>query len=143
MRSIVLKIAKFAVKDVEAACYRELLIVGERWGWNGLDWGFGRGELGRVFLSEGGGGGFVGEFLFVEVADDSGDVGFSFVVGRDAVVPVDALRPGVVGGEGFDEIKVVALEEFAQVTGASFDVGLRVEGVADAELGSGLGHELH
>ena len=97
---------------------------------------------GGVFCG-GGSRGFGGEFLFVEVADDAGDVGFGFVVGRDAVVLFDALRAGVIGGEGFDEIEVVAFEEFAEIAGAGFDVGLGVEGVFHAELGSGLRHELH
>jgi len=117
--------------------------VGERWRWSGLDWSFGGGGLGGIFPGEGSSGGFIGEFLFVEVANDAGDVGFGFVVGRNAVVLVDALRAGVVGGESFDEVEVVALQEFAKITGAGFDVGLRVKGVADAELGSGLGHKLH
>ena len=79
----------------------------------------------------------------VEVADDAGYVGFGLVIRRDAVVLFDALRPGVVGGEGLDEIEVVALEEFAEIAGTGLDVGLRVESVVDAKLRGGLGHELH
>ena len=105
-------------------------------GWSGgLGWGI-------LFCGDRSGG-FGGEFLFVEVADDAGYVGFGFVVGRDSVVLLDALRSGVVGGEGFDEIEVVALEEFAEIAGAGFEVGLRVEGILHAELGGGLRHELH
>jgi len=87
--------------------------------------------------------GLGGEFLFVEVADDAGDVGFGFVVRRHAVVLFDALGSGIVGGEGFDEIEVVALEEFAEIARAGVDVGLRIEGIVDAELRGGLRHELH
>jgi len=79
----------------------------------------------------------------VEVADDAGDVGFGFEVGRDAAVLVDAPRSGIVGGEGFDEVEVIALEEFAEIAGAGLDVGLGIEGVVHAELRGGLGHELH
>jgi len=99
--------------------------------------------VGSLFCGGGGSGRFGGEFLFVEVADDAGYVGFGFVVGRDSVVLLDALGAGVVGGEGFDEIEVVALEEFAKIAGAGLDVGLGVEGIGDAELGGGLRHELH
>ena len=53
---------------------------------------------------------------------------------------LDALGSGVVGGEGFDQVEVVALEEFAEITRAGFDVGLGIEGVVHAELGRGLGH---
>lgn len=55
----------------------------------------------------------------------------------------DALRSGVVGGEGFDEIEVVALEQGTEIAGSGFNVGLRVEGVEHAELRGGLRHELH
>src|SRR5208337_3677289 len=102
------------------------------------------GGLGSGRLFRGGRSGRLGgEFLFVEVANDAGDVGSGFVVGRNAVVLVDALRPGVVGGEGFDEIEVVTLEQFAEITGSGVDVSLRVEGVVHAELRRGLRHELH
>ena len=97
---------------------------------------------GRLFGGRGFGG-LGGQFLFVEVANDAGYVGFGFVVGRDSVVLLDALQPGVVGGKGLDEIEVVAFEEFAEITRAGFDVSLRVEGILHAELGGGLGHELH
>jgi hypothetical protein len=56
---------------------------------------------------------------------------------------LDALRAGVVGGQGFDQVEVVALEQFAEVAGSGFDVGLRVKGIVHAQLGGGLGHELH
>ena len=77
------------------------------------------GGLGPSFC-DGGGGGFVGagvrcsgrlgcgvgsELLFIEVADDAGDVGFGFEVGRDASVLLDALRSGVIGGEALIKSK--------------------------------------
>ena len=101
------------------------------------------GRFGRGFRVGLAGYGSGGEFLSVEVADDAGYVGFGFEVGRDAAVLVDALRSGIVGGEGFDQIEVIALEEFAEIARAGLDVGLGIEGVAHAELGGGLGHELH
>ncbi len=123
-----------------------LLVLGDRGSKSRFGGGVSGGGLGTRSLFCGGsgsGGSFGGELLFVEVANNAGDVGFGFVVRRDAVVLLDALWSGVVGGEGFDEIEIVALKQFAKVAGSTLDVGLRVEGILHAERRGGLRHELH
>ena len=89
-----------------------------------------------------------GELAAVELVEDAGDVGAGFAVGRDAVVAVDGGGAGVVGGEGESEAVgvvagVVAGEELVEVGGAAGDVLVGAEGVVDAELVGGAGHELH
>ena len=71
-----------------------------------------------------------GAFAAVEFADDAGDVGAGFGVGRDAVVAVDGGGAGVVGGDCEGDVVVVAGEELVEIGGAAADVLFGHEGVA-------------
>ena len=89
-----------------------------------------------------------GELAAFELIHDANDVGAGFGVGRDAVVAVDGGGASVVGGEREGEtvrvvVGVVAVEELIEIGGAAGDVLVGPEGVVDAELMGGAGHELH
>ena len=84
-----------------------------------------------------------GQLAAVELEDDAGDVGASLAEGRDAVEAIDGGGAGVVGGEREGDVVVVAGEQVVEVGGAAVYILLGDEGVGDAELGGGGGHELH
>ena len=90
-----------------------------------------------------GAGGEQGGFASVEFGDHAGDVGAGLAEGWDAVEAVDGGGAGVVGGEREGDVVVVAGEERVEIAGAAVDVLVGEEGVVDAELGGGRGHELH
>ena len=74
---------------------------------------------------------------------DAADVGDGFAIGWHGFELVDALRAGVVGGEGEDEIVVVTIEKFAKIFCSGFDVFLRVENIPDTETRGGPRQKLH
>src|SRR5215469_14306515 len=74
------------------------------------------------------------QLLLVEVADDSGNVSASLVIRRHPSVLRHAPWPGVVGGECFDQVEVIFLEQFTKVARAAIDVCLWVESVIYAEV---------
>jgi len=84
-----------------------------------------------------------GRFARFVIFLNAANVGNGFAVGRNGFVKFDALRTGVVGGEGEREIVVVAIEKFAEIFCAGFDIFLRVENVFDAESHGGLREKLH
>ena len=79
-------------------------------------------------MGAGGEGWICGALAAIELADDAGDVGAGFGVGRDAVVAVDGGGAGVVGGDGEGDVVVVAGEELVEIGGAAADVLFRREG---------------
>jgi hypothetical protein len=83
------------------------------------------------------------ELAAFELVHDANDVGAGFAIGGDAMVAVDGGRASVVGGEREGEIVVVAGQELVEVGGAAGDVLVGSEGVRDAKLLGGAGHELH
>lgn len=83
------------------------------------------------------------EFAAIVFADGLGDVDASLVVGRNAVELGDAVRSGVVGGEGLGSVSVVHDEEFAEIASAPVDVFAGIEAVLDSEFGGSGGHKLH
>ena len=54
------------------------------------------------------------------------------------MVVIDAPGTGIVGRQCLDDIVVVALQQLAQVAGASFHIGPGVKRVRYAEGGSGV-----
>src|SRR5580698_11475031 len=87
------------------------------------------------------GSGFRGEFLLVEVANNARYVGFGFVIGRNAAVLLHSLRACVMSGQRLDQIKVIALQQFSQVTYAAFHIGLRIKCILYAQLRCGPRHQ--
>jgi hypothetical protein len=79
----------------------------------------------------------------VELVDDAGDVGAGFAIGRDAVVAVNGVGAGVVGGESEGEVVVVAGEELVKIGGSALEVLGGLEAVLDTELVGCAGHQLH
>src|SRR5579863_586838 len=90
-----------------------------------------RGGLGFCSLA-------LSQLLAVEVTDNAGYIGLRFVVWRYAMILFDPLRACVVGCESFNEIKVVALQQFAEIFGAALDVGGRIKRIRHAQLRRGL-----
>src|SRR5216684_2801287 len=107
----------------------------------GVGWGFG-GELFlfRFFPPRDL---FLGDLLSVVFVNNAGHVGAGFAKWRHSSILLDALRTGVVSGQRFDEIEVVALQKFAQIPASTRDIGLRIKGIVDAQLVGGAGHQLH
>src|ERR1019366_7276676 len=66
--------------------------------------------------------------LAIEVPDNARYVGLRLIVGRHAAVLCDAQRPGIVSRQRLYEVKVVLLQQTAQILGAAFDIGLRIRG---------------
>src|SRR5579872_3160631 len=50
------------------------------------------------------------QLLAIEITNDARDVSLRLIIWRNAVILFDAPRAGVVCGESFDQIKIVALE---------------------------------
>ena len=89
-----------------------------------------------------------GELAAFELIHDADDVGAGFGVRRDAVIAVDGGGACVVSGEREGQavrivVRVVAVEKLIKIGGAAGDVLVGPEGVVDAELMGGAGHELH
>ena len=55
----------------------------------------------------------------------------------------DALRSSVIGGECFDEVEIVALQQLPKVARTPLDIRLWVKCILHPQLRCGLGHELH
>ena len=86
---------------------------------------------------------FLSYFLAVVIVDDAGYISASLVKGRHSPVPFDAFRSRVVGSEGFDEIEIVALQQFAKITASAAYIGLGIEGIVHSQRAGGRRHELH
>src|ERR1700732_3250071 len=110
-------------------------------GLGGPGTGFGRGLFSFRFFSPSNL--FLGDLLGVVLVHDAGYVGARLSKWRYSSILLDALRTSVVSGQRLDEIEIVALQKFAQITASTRDVGLRIEGIIHAQLVSGAGHELH
>src|SRR5260370_3621331 len=94
-------------------------------GGTGTGWGFGRGLfLFRFFPPRNL---FLGDLLGVVLVHDAGYVGARLSKGRPSPILLDALRTSVVSGQRLDEIEIVALQKFAQITASTRDIGLRLE----------------
>ena len=76
-------------------------------------------------------------------AADFCHVGAGFTEWWNGAVALDGLRAGVVRGEGQGEIVVIAVEQGAEIVRAGVDIFRGIEDVFYAELGSGVGEELH
>jgi len=77
-----------------------------------------------------------------EVAADGLHVILCFAEGGDSAVAEDVAGAGVVGGQRVGDVAVEAFELRRQVADGAFHVLVDVEGVGDAELLRGAGHEL-
>src|ERR1700686_1900728 len=114
---------------------------GGGFGGTGAGWGFGRGPfLFRFFPPRNL---FLGDLLGVVLVHDAGYVGARLSKWRHSPILLHALRTSVVSGQRLDEIEIVALQKFAQITASTRDIGLRIEGIIHAQLVSGAGHQLH
>src|ERR1700674_2471035 len=76
---------------------------------------------------------FLGDLLSVVLVHDPGHVSAGFAKWRHSPILFDALRTGVVSGQRLDEIEIVALQKFAQITASARDIGLRIEGIVPAQ----------
>src|ERR1700694_4531542 len=76
---------------------------------------------------------FLGDLLGVVLVHDAGYVGARLSKGRHSPILLDALRTSVVSGQRLDEIEIVALQKFAQITASTRDIGLRIEGIVHAQ----------
>src|ERR1041385_3622339 len=83
------------------------------------------------------------QLLAVEVTHNSCHVDLGFVIGWNAVVALHPMWPGVVGCQGFNYIKVVAFQKFAQITRAALNIRARVECIGHTQLRRCLRHQLH
>src|SRR6266852_302586 len=83
---------------------------------------------------------FLGGLLEIVLVHEAGHVGSGFAKWRHSRILLDALRAGVVGGQRLDEIEIVALQKFAQITASARDIGLRIKGIVHAQLVGGAGH---
>src|SRR5579859_7118470 len=72
--------------------------------------------------------------LGVEVPDNLVDVVARLAVRRNAVVLLYAVGSSIVGGQRFDGIVVIAVQQRAQVRSARFHVGLGIERISHSEL---------
>jgi len=84
-----------------------------------------------------------GGFACVVGLLDAADVGDGFAIGWNGFIEFDALRTGIVSGEGEREIVVVAVKKFAEIFCAGFDIFLRIKNIFHAEAGGGLRKKLH
>src|SRR5712691_5131167 len=73
-------------------------------------------------------------FLSIEVTNYPRHVGPGLIVRRHAAVLFHTTRAGIVGGQRLDHVKVIALQQLAQITRASLDIGAGIEGVGDSQL---------
>src|ERR1700732_1954258 len=71
---------------------------------------------------------FPGDLLGVVLVHDAGYVGARLSKWRHAPILFDALRTSVVSGQRLDEIEIVALQKFAQITASTRDIGFWGEG---------------
>src|ERR1700730_5427215 len=62
---------------------------------------------------------FLSDLLGVVLVHDPGYVGARFAKWRHSPILFDALRTGVVRGQRLDEIEIVALQKFAQITASA------------------------
>src|SRR2546422_3282758 len=70
-----------------------------------------------------------GQFLAVEVPNYTRHVGPRFKIGWHTAVLFHTMWAGIVSGKRFDQVEVVALQEFPQIARTAFDIGARIEGV--------------
>src|SRR5579883_2867717 len=82
-------------------------------------------------------------FPAVEVFNHARDVGASLRVWGHSAKLLDPLRPRVVGGQRFERIALVTVQQLAQVFRACVHVGGRIPDVADPEAGRGSRYQLH
>src|SRR5713101_5207229 len=75
---------------------------------------------------------FLSDLLSVVFVNDAGHVSAGLAKWRHSPILFDALRTGVVSGQRLDEVEVVALQKFAQITASTRDIGLRIEGIVHA-----------
>lgn len=54
-----------------------------------------------------------------------------------------SLRPCVVGGQSESKVFLIASQQHFQVINSPFDIFLRIVWIADAQIISGLGGDLH
>src|SRR5260370_31854900 len=114
---------------------------GRGFGGLGAGWGFGRGLFLFRFFSPRNL--FLGDLLGVVLVHDAGYVGARLSKWRHSPILLDALRTSVVSGQRLDEIEIVALQKFAQITASTRNIGFRIQGIIHAQLVSGAGHKLH
>ena len=74
--------------------------------------------------------------------DDGGHVTNGFRVSRYAVVVIDRLIAGIVGGCNQDRVFELG-EEDTQVAHATVNIRSRIADVGNAETGGGVRHQLH
>src|SRR6202049_844108 len=100
---------------------------GGGFGGTGTGWGFGRGLfLFRFFPPRNL---FLGDLLGVVLVHDAGYVGARLSKWRHSPILLDALRTSVVSGQRLDEIEIVALQKFAQITASTRDIGFSCVGI--------------
>src|SRR6267378_7002231 len=107
----------------------------------GVSWGFGGDFFSFRFFSPRDL--FLGGLFEIVLVHDAGHVGAGFAKWRHSPVLLDALWTGVIGGERFDQVEVIALPKFAQIAAATGDIGLGIECVSHTQLVGGSGHQLH